>query len=311
MLSLEAELLDARERGAIDARTSARLIAIERGELFPIGFEIRALAYVAVAMIVAGVGIVIHDNLDRIGPLALAIAIGIAAAGCYVPAIRTRMRGETRGGVGEYVLLLGALLVAADIGFIESQFHLLGAHWSLHLLFIAALHAVGAYYFESNLLLSASLAALTSWFGFEASLERMFDGSTSIGVAGLSAAMAIAIWRGVNARFPRFASFSGTFDFFIANVALLSSVMLTASSASRGIGIALAVAFAAASIAYGVRTRALSFVIYGVVYGVIASDIFIGSIDHSGALIFFWFLLSAGAGSVVIFGMQQSIRRKL
>jgi hypothetical protein len=37
-------------------------------------------------------------------------------------AIRTRSRGETRSLGGDYLLLLGALTLSADVGYAESQF---------------------------------------------------------------------------------------------------------------------------------------------------------------------------------------------
>jgi hypothetical protein len=308
VLSLETELVELRQRGAIDEQSCSRMVAIERGEIFPIGLELRAAAYVAVAMILGGLGTVIAKNLDRIGPMAIAIALGLAAMLCYVPAIRALRRNESRSPVGEYVLLLGALLLAADLGFIEKMFHPLGDRWTLHLLLIALVHAIGAYVFESKLLLSASLASLASWFGFQAGLDPIFSGGlVAAGARGLAAAAAIGIWRAINSRFPRYRHLNGTFDFFIANVALLSAVTLASSSEARTLGLLLAIFFAAASIGYGVRTREISFVVYGVIYAVIA--IGIASIElNSGTAFFLAVLLASVAGALTLWFVRQWMR---
>jgi hypothetical protein len=311
VLSLETELIELRRRGALDERTASRLIAIERGELFPIGLELRAAAYIAVAMIVTGVGILVARNFARIGPLSVALGLGVAAVACYVPAIRALQRNEQRSAVGEYVLLLGALLLATDIGFIETQFHPLGGLWTMHLLMIAIVHAIGAYVFDSKLLLSASLTALASWFGFQGGLDAVFGpDSISLGSCGLAAAAAIAIWRGLNSRFPRFRAFAGTFDFFIANVALMSAIIFAASSEARTFGVILALIFASASIAYGIRTRAFSFVVYGVVYGVIAIVIVIAMSElHSETLFFAGLLIASVGGALTLWFVRQWMRR--
>jgi len=310
VLSLEHELLELRQRGAIDDRRCAELVALERGEVFPIGFELRAAAYVAVAMIVTGIGIVVAHNLERIGPLAIAIALGLAAAGCYVPAIRSLRRHEPRSAVGEYVLLLGALLLAADIGFIETTFHPLGGLWTLHLLLIALVHAVGAYVFNSKLLLSASLAALASWFGFQASLTTMFDSrSATVGTSGITAAAAIAAWRAMNSRHARDREFAGTFDFFIANVALISSIILATNDDTRILGLILAALFAAGAIVYSIRTRAISFAVYGVIYGVIAMCV--GAFAIGGGFLgcLFVVLIASVGGAFTLGYVRQVIRR--
>jgi hypothetical protein len=305
VLSLEPELVELQRRG----ESCSPLIAIERGEIFPIGLELRAAAYVAVAMIIGGIGTFIAKNLDRIGPLAISIALGLAAAICYIPAIRALRRNEPRTPVGEYVLLLGALLLAADLGFIEKMFHPLGGLWTLQLLFIAFVHAAGAYVFNSKLLLSASLASLASWFGFQAGLDPIFADSTSVSVAssGLAAAMAIGIWRAINSRFPRYRAFAGTFDFFIANVALISAIILASSSDTRTLGLLLAFVFAAGAIVRGVVTREISFVVYGIVYGVIAVGIAAIQLN-SGVAFFLAILIASIAGALTLWFVRQWMR---
>src|SRR5207249_3365023 len=149
-------------------------LAEERREVFSLFGELRAASWLAVALVTTGVGIVIKNNADRIGPLTIVAALLIAAAACYAFALtsRRRLAGATRTIVVDYVLLLGALLVSAAVGYAESQFHLLGPNWSRHLLFLALFHISTAYLTDSRLVLSAGLAALAAWFGAE---MRTFD----------------------------------------------------------------------------------------------------------------------------------------
>ena len=73
---------------------------------------------------ITGVGILVKDHLDRIGPLTLILALAIAGAACYGPAIRAKSRVGGQSTVTDYLLLLGALIISADVGYAESQFHL-------------------------------------------------------------------------------------------------------------------------------------------------------------------------------------------
>ncbi|MEA2235683.1 MAG: hypothetical protein QOC81_407 [Thermoanaerobaculia bacterium] len=124
MLSLEPELVRLRDGGAIDAATAAPLIAAERRDVVSIYAELRLLVWAGVMIVSIGAGIFISHHLDDIGPLAIAGGIGLAAAACYAWAFWKR-RAQA-GLIDEYVLLLGALLASADIGYLEHQFHLLG-----------------------------------------------------------------------------------------------------------------------------------------------------------------------------------------
>src|SRR5277367_5960196 len=113
MHSLEPECLELRAAGVIDESVALQACALERGGIFSVFQELRFLLYAAVAAITAGLGLVLKENLDRIGPLALMAMLALAAAACYATALRTRMRGKTRTIGGDYLLLLGALIVSA------------------------------------------------------------------------------------------------------------------------------------------------------------------------------------------------------
>src|SRR5207245_2644910 len=163
----------ARDAGAIDEPTAARLIAIERHEIFSVHDELRVLAWLGAMAIITGVGIIIKKHVQDIGPLTLAISIGAAAAACYGYTVWRRASGR-RSLVDDSVLLLGALLVSADVGFIEHQWHVLGAEWQRHFLLLAIVHAVGAYVFGSGALLSLSIAALAAGVGLPPCVATLF-----------------------------------------------------------------------------------------------------------------------------------------
>src|SRR5436305_11629655 len=167
MLSLEEELATT---GA-----DAAALAAERRDLFSLFGELRAASYIAVALVTTGVGIWLKNNADRLGPVAILTALLVASAACYAFALMGARRAPLpdaadatrppRTIVADYVLLLGALLLSAAVGYTESQFHLLGPNWSRHLAFLALLHIATAYLTDSRLLLSAGLAALAGRSG--------------------------------------------------------------------------------------------------------------------------------------------------
>ena len=59
------------------------MLAGERRDIVPIGNELRTLAWLGVMLIATGVGIVVKKHFDQIGPLSIAIVIGLAAISCY------------------------------------------------------------------------------------------------------------------------------------------------------------------------------------------------------------------------------------
>ncbi|MBS0396910.1 MAG: DUF2157 domain-containing protein, partial [Proteobacteria bacterium] len=268
MHTLEAECRELHALGGIDDATAERAIALESGRVFSLYGEIRLALYAAVAAITTGVGLLLKDNLERIGPLTLVLAVALVAAGCYAWAIRAHRRGEARSLGGDYVLLLGALLLSADVGYAESQFHWLGEHWSWHLLGLALVHALTAYALDSRLVLSVALTSLAGWFGVEAQPALLAGAAGVRGAAApaLECAAAILAWRVAHRRLGGGDAFAAVFEHFAANVAFWGALALVFDAGTRLAGTALLLALAALVVARGLARREEAFAIYAVGY---------------------------------------------
>src|SRR5438045_8569334 len=117
MFSLAPEITRLRDEGVLPPEPAGELIANERREVVSVYAELRFLTWGGVMLIVTGVGVLVSKHLDEIGPLAIALAIAAASAACYAWA--TWKRGGVASLVDDYVLLLAALLLSADVGYVE------------------------------------------------------------------------------------------------------------------------------------------------------------------------------------------------
>ena len=268
MHSLEEELRELRSTGTMDEGAAAHAIALERRTLFSVFEELRATLYAAVALVIAGVGILVKEHLDRIGPLTLTFALAIAGAACYVPAIRAKSRGDDQTAIAEYLLLLGALIVSADVGYAESQFHLLGANWSRHLLVLAAFHGVTAYALQSRLVLSVALTTLAGWFGIERGSGNLLPwdlATPKLGLRALVCSAVILAWRAIDER-SNAARFREVFEHFAANLAFWGAVGWCSNAHMRVVGVVTLLLLAAIAVRKALRSGAESFALYGVGY---------------------------------------------
>ena len=166
-----AEAVARLEREGVLAPAEARAAGRRaRGEVVSLWAELRVLLYGGVTLIAAGAGLLVKQNLDRVGPLTVAIALGIAAAGCLawvaVRAPRFAWVAVPSPHLAfDYLLLLGALLAATDVAYIEARFTALGASWPLHLLLVGLAYAVLAFRFDSRVQWALSLTTLAAWRG--------------------------------------------------------------------------------------------------------------------------------------------------
>ena len=130
------------EKGLLSPDTAAPLLRSARGELLSVRGELRAVFYVGVLAVVGGVSLLVKENLDRIGPVTIAVAIGLAAAVCLAWTLRralpfTWQRSESSDWAFDFLLLLGILLLGADLAYVEAESTPFGDAWSYHLLFMS------------------------------------------------------------------------------------------------------------------------------------------------------------------------------
>jgi hypothetical protein len=307
MFSLEPELHRLRDDGALDDSTAARLIGVERREIVSLYNELRVLTWVGVMLIASGVGALVVRNLDRIGPLVLAAAIGIAAAACYAYAEWKRRR--TASLVDDFVLLLASLLLSADVGYIEHQWHLLGSGWPRHLLLLTILHAFVAYRFDSRLVLSLSISSLAAYLGIERRVDSLFDSSFETGVRAFVCSALLFGWREVDRRRRTVRTFQPVFAHFAVNLAFWGALMFMGRSESRPLGCIVALLLAAASARHGFRAREEMFVIYAWVYGTIAIDVLVCDAIDDGTGIAFFLVISSIAAIAGLFVTHARFRK--
>jgi hypothetical protein len=269
MHTLEPEISALHAEGVIDDVTAARVLAQDGRTVFSLHQELRATMYAGVLLVMGGVGVVLARNLERIGPVAIALALALAAVVCAVPAVRAKLAGRPLSVVADYLLLLAALLASANLAYVEIQFRWFGALWSWHLLWLAVAHAVVAYAFRSTLVLAASLASLAGWFGvggtFGDALQVSYS-SPEVGARALACAAVIATWRAVDLRVLPGTTFSGVFDHFAANLAFIGAVAWCMEWPWPAAGLPLLAGLAYLSVRHALATGREAFLVYGVLY---------------------------------------------
>ena len=304
MFSLELELTQLRDAGLLSAEAAAPLIARERRDVVSLYGELRFLTWGGVMLIMTGVGIVLAKHLDEIGPIAIATLIALASAACYTYAL-IRRRAARESLIDDYILLLGALLASADVGFIEHQFH------HRYLLPLIVFHAVTAYFFRSRLVLSVALGALATYFGIERRAEFLWRESGENATRAFVCAGIVFAWRFIDARYNTQSTFTRVFDHFATNVAFFGTLAMMTESSTRNVACLIAIALAVACAIFGVRKREEAFVIYAWIYGTIAIDVLVVSNVSSSndGFAFLWILVSTIAAIVGLFVTHARLRR--
>ena len=164
-----------KREGILSTEQAALFSRVARRELVSVRVEIRALLYLGVLLLTSGVGIFVVEHHADIGRWAIAGSIAVASTACLVWVIRSAPpfswgEVESPSVAFDYVLLLGLLLFASDLAYVEAQFTLLGPRWVHHLLVVASVYVVAAYRWDSRVVLSLGLSTLAAWRGVSVSV---------------------------------------------------------------------------------------------------------------------------------------------
>jgi hypothetical protein len=268
MHTLEPQIRELESEGS-DAAAITLPLALESRSVFSVHRELLFALYGSVAAIVAGVGLLVKNNFDRIGPITLLATLLAGAGLCYFITARAQLREQARSLAGDYVLLLGALLLSAALGYAEIRFHWLGVSWSRHLLLLAAIHLITAYAFDSRLVLSVALGSFAGWLGVDAQLSNLWDLQYSLRSLGCRSLICAAVYlagREIHRRVRSSRNFLEVYEHFAVNFAFWGLLSLSFAVDTRWVGLALLLALALCVGRIGLRKSRELFVLYAIGY---------------------------------------------
>lgn len=295
--------------GVLSAGQRRHLGRIARGELVSIRPELRLLLYGGVLAIMGGVGILVRENLERIGPVTIAISLWTAAILALAWALRKAQPftwgRSAPGHVGvDYILLLGVLLTGAALAYVEVQFTPLGALWTHHLLFMSLFAGALALRCDSRMVFGLALTTFAAWRGVAVSpLERTFWSgpndeaairASALLTGALFVLLAVAFFKlGRKAHFAPVASHLG---WLLVLFALASGVVLRDPAGTMFSLVLLVVG--GGLLAWAFYDGAFSLFAMGVIAAYVGLSALVVRVVPAEIFGFYWFTMS-GAGVLV------------
>jgi hypothetical protein len=257
--------------GTISEAQHDALAALVRRDRFSLFIELNALLYVGVLALAGGAGWTIATYSARLGDFAiLATLTAVFAASLYYcfrhTAPYSREQVEPPGLAFDYVLYLGCLIFAVELGYAESRFHPFGADWDRSLLLASAVFFALAYRFDNRFVLSLALSSLGGWFGVRVThFGQLLSGALrayAIAYGLVVAAAGVGLQRaGIKRHFLE------AYLHVAANVLFLALLSGVGTRDEWPLYLLAVLALSAAAIVLGVRHSRFAFVAYGVVFG--------------------------------------------
>jgi hypothetical protein len=309
LMNITSLLKELHQAGTLSSEQFTILNELHHNKRYSIHGELRAVIYIGVLLIAAGMALTIRQYFIQLGDIAI---IGSLTAGCLAAFSYCFVKGklysndkvESPNILFDYVLLFGCTCFATAIGYIETQFNVLGKLWIHYLLVSATLFFFLAYRFDNRLVLSMALSTLAAWFGFQLSdvflSFHKYYRETAIAYSVVSFGLGLVLYRVAIKK--HFFHIYLNFAVHFLMVALLSGLVEYGIATWHLPAMILTVAAVAV---YSLRSRRFLYMLYAILYGFAGMSVLAFEFIDGTAGMYLYGMVSSLAVIILIFILSR------
>jgi hypothetical protein len=171
--------------------------------IFSLRSELLLMIYFSVILFTSGIGVIVYNNIDSIGHLAILSANFILMLVCFYFSFK-RANGYANDEVVfenplyDYLVLTGSLLACIFLGYINFQYQIFDESYAYVSLISALLCFFVAYYFDNRIVLSLAITSLAAFIGISITPKSLFQNevysSLQLTYSGLVLGIGLLVW---------------------------------------------------------------------------------------------------------------------
>ncbi|MCV9929153.1 DUF2157 domain-containing protein [Flavobacterium sp. LS1R49] len=148
--------------------------------IFSLYTELKLFLYLSVLLFTTGIGILIYQNIDTIGHVAILSLLLIVTVICFYFCFKKskgfqKEDSSFENPVLQYLVLTATLLSCIFIGYIQFQYKLFGTHYGLATLVPTIISFFCAYYFDNKSVLTIAVTGLAAYIGLSVSPQTLLS----------------------------------------------------------------------------------------------------------------------------------------
>ncbi len=167
------------DKNLITENQYQEITAYRNLNIFSLNTELKFFLYLSVLLFTSGIGILIYENIDSIGHIAilsiLLISIGVCFYYCFKNS-KGFQRTETvfESPILEYLVLAANILTCIFIGYLQFQYQPFGTHYGLATLIPTLVSFFCAYYFDNKSVLTIAISGAAAYIGLSVTPQDLF-----------------------------------------------------------------------------------------------------------------------------------------
>jgi hypothetical protein len=171
--------------------------------IFSLRSELLLMIYFSIILFTSGIGVIVYNNIDSIGHLAILSANFILMLVCFYFGFK-KAKGYSNDEVVfenplyDYLVLTGSLLACIFLGYINFQYQIFDESYAYVSLISAVLCFTVAYYFDNRIVLSMAITSLAAFIGISITPKSLFHNevysSLQLTYSGLVLGIGLLVW---------------------------------------------------------------------------------------------------------------------
>lgn len=307
------------ERNLITENQYQEITSYRSLNIFSLNAELKFFLYLSVLLFTSGIGVLIYNNIDSIGHIAilslLLIVIGVCFYFCFKNSKGFQKSEVTfEHPVLEYLVLAASILTCIFIGYLQFQYKPFGTHYGLATLIPTLVSFFCAYYFDNKSVLTIAITGLAAYVGLSVTPRDLLNNSNfysdqTLSYSAIMLGGLLILWTIYSSRIQLKTHFNIiylTFALHIISIATISSLF---NYFENAIWFLFAIVLAASSFYFykiSHEFRAISLYVFMIIYAYIGLNIFfirlLDNINFSDVWELFIILLPVYfIGSIVMF----------
>ncbi|MBF4505497.1 DUF2157 domain-containing protein [Flavobacterium sp. JLP] len=294
------------------------IVAYRDLNIFSLNAELKFFLYLSVLLFTSGIGVLIYQNIDTIGHIAILSILLIIIVVCFYYCFKHSkgfQKTETafENPVIEYLVLAANILTCIFIGYLQFQYKPFGTHYGLATLVPTIVSFICAYYFDNKSVLTIAITGLAAYIGLSVTpqdlLNNDFYGHQNLSYSAVLLGGLLILWTIYNLRINLKIHFNLIYLTFALHLISIASISNLVDYNEDGIWFLFAIVLAGSSYYFykiSHEIRAISLYVFMIIYAYIGVNIFLFRIfefiDFSDVWALFVLILPAYfIGSIILF----------
>ncbi len=316
---LESNLLHKEE--IINAEQLTAIAEFEKSKPMSVHWELKTILYLGILLLTSGIGILIYLNIDTIGHQTILALILLSCGGCFYYAYKNRLPYSNEpvtfpSPLFDYIILLGCMLFAIFIGYLQYQYSPFGNHYGFATLIPTVLFFVCAYLFDHKGILSLAITGLAAWAGVTVTPLQLLNDNDFSSLTIIFTAISIGITLVAFSKVSYKRNIKKHFDFsynnFAANILFVGALAALFTFDLKFISFLFITLICFYYIKYAIANQSFLFLLLSVIYGYIGLtycffNLIIHAANEASLMLGFFYVAASCAGVILFFIFYKRI----